>query len=191
MTARLDRREWTVRPCTQTEAVDLIVRAHYAAGAPNTSVARHALVRADNPDKLYGVALWLPPKRRAAESVNRVNPRGVLALSRFVVLDDVPANGESFLLGRSMRLVDRRAWPTLLTYADTRHGHVGTIYRATNWTYLGTVRGSDAWVDPTGVQRGRKRGKRNISAADLIDAGYTRLPPSDKHKFVHHVGATP
>lgn len=183
--SRLRRADWTIRPCSQREAVDLITRGHYAGGAPNTSVARHALVHRDDPDILRGVALWLPPTRRAAESVDRANPRGVLALSRLCVEDDVPWNGASFLLARSMRALDRATWPTLLTYADTRHGHTGAIYLATGWEYLGLVPGSDAWVDANGVQRGRKRGGRNIPAAEMRELGYSRLPPSPKHKFAH------
>jgi hypothetical protein len=184
---RLRRHEWDVRPCTQSEAVDLIERVHYAGGAPNTSVARHALIRRDNPDKIRGVALWLPPTRAAAVTVSD-DPRRVLALSRFVLDDDVPRNGESFLLGRSMRRLDRSTWSTLLTYADTRHGHTGTIYRATGWEYVGLVPGArDAWVDAAGVQRGKKRGGRNLTADEMRALGFRRLPASPKHKYVHRV----
>jgi hypothetical protein len=187
--AGLARSDWAVRACTQAEAVEFIEAVHYAGGAPNTSVARHALVAVDAPGRIRGVALWLPPTRNAALSVDRENPSGVLALSRLCIDEDVPKNGASFLLGRSMRALDAR-WATLLTYADTRHGHTGAIYRATNWQYVGLMPGSDAWRAPDGSQRGRKRGRRNITVAELIDAGYTRLPASPKHKFVYRRGRT-
>lgn len=184
---RLLRAEWRVTPVTQTDAVDLIRRAHYAGGAPNTSVARHGLFPVGS-DKLHGVALWLPPTRRAAESVAPDAPGGVLALSRLVVVDDVPLNGASFLLGASMRLLDRARWPVLLTYADTREGHTGTIYRATNWMCIGPVPGSDAWQHRvTGERRGRKRGARNLSAAEMVAAGFDQLPRLPKIKYVHRV----
>lgn len=177
--------DWDVVPIAHSDAVAFIEGNHYAGGAPNTSVVRHALVRVEILDEILGVALWLPPTRRAAESVDRDNPRGVLALSRLCVAEEVPTNGASFLLGRSMRGIDRHRWPTLLTYADTRHGHTGGIYRATNWEHVGVMPGSDAWIDTNGVQRGRKRGCRNMSAAEMREAGFTRLAPSPKHKFVH------
>jgi len=119
--------------------------------------------------------------------VNRDNPRGVLTLSRLCVAEDVPTNGASFLLGASMRTIDRAAWPTLLTYADTSYGHTGAIYLATNWTRLGEVPGSDAWISPTGERRGRKRGKRNYSTQEMQDMGFSRLPRAPKIKFVHGV----
>lgn len=181
----LRRNEWQVLPVTQAAAVDLISRAHYAGGAPNTSVARHGLFPAGS-DKLHGVALWLPPTRRAAESVAPDSPGGVLALSRLVIVDDVPVNGASFLLGASMRLIDRARWPVLLTYADTRQGHTGAIYRATNWRCLGMVPGADAWQHrTTGERRGRKRGARNLSVTDMVAQGFERLPSAPKIKYVH------
>lgn len=181
----LRRGDWRIRPCTQAEAVDFISRTHYAMGAPNTSVARHGLCALDD-DKLHGVALWLPPTKAAACSVNPDNWQGVLALSRLCIAPGMPTNSASFLLGASMRRIDRVTWPTLLTYADTREGHTGAIYRATNWTCLGEVRGSDAWQHAiTGERRGRKRGGRNLSAAEMGEAGFVRLPTMPKVKFVH------
>lgn len=185
--AHLSRADYRVTSCTQTEAREFIERTHYAGGCPNTSVYRHALRSVFNDEKLLGVAMWLPPTRRAAESVNRVNPRGVLALTRLCVVDGMPTNSASFLLGRSMRLVDRDIWPTLLTYADTREGHTGAIYKATNWACLGEVPGSDSWQHAiTGERRGRKRGKRNLSAVEMAEAGFVRLPAMPKIKYVHH-----
>lgn len=185
MTPRLRATDWTVEWCSQMQAAEFIEALHYAGGAPNTSVARHGLFRRDDPMTMYGVAMWLPPTKRAAESVCPENWRGVLALTRLCVAPDVPTNGTSFLLGRSMQQLDRAVWHTLLTYADTRQGHTGAIYRATNWTYVGMVPGSDAWVDARGIQRGRKRGGRNLSSDEMRTLGFTRLAPSPKHKFIH------
>lgn len=185
--AKLQRAEWMVTPCKHAEAVSFIEEIHYAGGAPNTSVARHAL-RPVGGFRVMGVALWLPPTKPAAASVSD-NHRGVLALSRLCVHPDAPKNAASFLLGRSMRLIDRSRWPVLLTYADTAMGHTGAIYLATNWTRLGEVPGSDNWIDANGVRRGRKRGGRNIPAREMRELGYTRLPARPKVKFVHRVVA--
>jgi hypothetical protein len=184
---RLRRGEWRVEPLEQSEAVAFLERVHYSGGAPNTSVARHGLRRADG-GELRGVALWLPPIRQAALSVHPGDPRGVLALSRLAVDDEVPVNGASFLLAASMRALDRSRWPVLLTYADTRHGHTGAIYRATGWRHLGLVPGSSghAWQHPgTGEHRSQKRGKVNTPAAVMRAAGFERLPTMPKHKYVH------
>jgi hypothetical protein len=109
----------------------------------------------------------------------------VLALSRFAVDAEVPSNGASFLLGQSMRAVNRRRWPILLTYADTAEGHTGAIYRATNWRCLGLVPAGDSWVTPDGRMMGRKRGGHTYTVAEMVAAGFVRRPTAPKWKFVH------
>ena len=137
-----------------------------------------------------GAALWIPPTRSAAEAL-LTNGRGdddwqgVLSLSRLVVDPALPPNAASVLLGRSMRLIDRTRWHTLVTYADTNQGHTGAIYRATNWTCDGPVPAGDVWVNQIGEQRGRKRGGRTMTAAQMEAAGFTRQPAAPKIRFVH------
>jgi hypothetical protein len=86
-----------------------------------------------------------------------------------------------------MKLIDRDRWHTLLTYADTAHGHTGAIYKATNWQSLGEVPAGDVWIDPDGVQVGRKRGGKCYKKAEMEAMGCTRLPSHPKIKFVHRV----
>lgn len=158
-TTRLATKDWQVFSLPQHgEAVAFLRAVHYGKGAPNTSTYRHGLYRAGVlVGDLMGVALWIPPTRAAAASVDE-QWTGVLALSRFAVHPEAPKNAASYLLAASMRHIDRHRWPTLLTYADTAHGHTGAIYRATNWECLGETPAGDVWVDRGGVQRGRKRG---------------------------------
>ena len=183
----LRRGEWLVMAIDHDRAVEFIEDMHYAQGAPNTSVARHGLFR-NGSSELVGVAMWLPPTKNAARTVAGEEWRSVLALTRLALHDDVPTNGASFLLGASMRQLDRRRWPWLLTYADSSQGHLGMIYKATNWTYLGPWPAGDTWVNAEGEQRGRKRGGRNLSVGEMRAGGFEKRPAGVKHKYVHHVG---
>lgn len=185
----LVRSQWRVEPVPHAVAVDLIERHHYSRGAPNTGQT-HGLLRAgfELGLDLWGAVLWLPPTKTAAVSVAGDHWHGVLACSRLVVRPDAPRNAASYLLAASMRLVDRARWPILLTYADTAQGHDGAIYRATGWECLGPVKGGDVWLDADGRQRGRKRGARNIPAAELLATGHTRQPSLPKIKYVHRKG---
>lgn len=50
----------------------------------------------------------------------------------------------------------KKAWPTLsiiVSYADPMQGHDGAIYRAGNWTYLGTTPASTVFLSPDGKMR--------------------------------------
>lgn len=66
----------------------------------------------------------------------------VYELNRVWVADDVPANGESFLVGNTLKLLDREI---IVSFSDTSVGHVGYIYQATNFLYCGL---SAKFTDP-------------------------------------------
>ncbi len=174
------RTDYTVMPCTHAEAAAAVVSWHYAKGCSKTAVAAHAL--RNQQGELVGAALWLPPTKVAAQSVEPYHWRNVLALSRLVVAPTEPKNAASLLLGQSIRLLPKR-WHTLLTYADSRQGHVGTIYKATNWIDLGEVPGGQAWADQTGKQVAL-RATTSRTVAEMLALGHVRLPPSVKRKFV-------
>lgn len=69
-------------------------------------------------------------------------------LGRFVLLDDVPGNGETWFLGRCFELLKPEGLRGVLSFSDPlprraasgqliTPGHVGTIYQAFNGLYLG------------------------------------------------------
>ena len=84
-----------------------------------------------------------------------------------------------------MRLIDRSRWPVLVTYADTRLGHTGAIYKATNWRCDGEVPAGDVWIGKGGEQRGRKRGPRTLLASEMRELGFIRASPMPKIRYVH------
>jgi len=134
-----------------------------------------------------GVAVWLPPTRVAAESVNRENWRRVLSLTRLAVHPDVATNGASFLMGRSIRIIRQAGeWLSLVTYADHFMGHSGAIYQATNWQFVGDMKGSPRWEDAEGRQVARKS---TVSRNDqeMRDLGYRNVGTFGKRKFVMHL----
>lgn len=182
--------EWEIRPAQQAEAEALCRAYHYSQSCPNTGTYRHALQPAADPfAAAMGIAVWIPPTRTAGVHIaGEERCQMVLALSRLVVCPEIPTNGASFLLGRSMRLIDRERWPVLVTYADTAQGHTGAIYKATNWRCDGPVAAGDVW-ERDGELRGRKRGGRTFTAGEMRAAGFTRRPDLPKIRFVHEVTA--
>lgn len=72
-------------------------------------------------------------------------PDNVIELRRLCCIDDTPRNAESFLIGRSLRLL-RRLWNNrgiVVSYADKEYGHQGTIYKASNFEMVGEVKGAN------------------------------------------------
>lgn len=65
-----------------------------------------------------------------------------LELNRLALLDECPKNSESQFIGWTLRWLKKHtASKAVISYADPRFLHVGTIYRASNFTYLGHERG--------------------------------------------------
>jgi hypothetical protein len=131
-----------------------------------------------------GVAWWIPPTKNAAIATF---PEGawqrVLSLSRFVLEEDVPKNGASFLLGRSTRLVKQSgAWDCLVTYADEWQGHLGTMYRAAGWEYVGLTRPERVYT-VNGRMTARKAGPKTRTHAEMLELGAELVGSFPKHKF--------
>jgi hypothetical protein len=104
-----------------------------------------------------------------------------------VVLPEVPANACSFLMGRSIKLIEQDGrFVSLVTYADESEGHTGAIYRATNWEYVGKTAAIPKWVDANGRQVAVKATKSRTKA-EMEALGYVIKGRYRKHKFVLHL----
>lgn len=140
-----------------TTAKRFVVTHHYEGSYPAARV-RVGLYRRD---ELVGVAVFSQP---ANDLSLRPLPGGSaenVQLGRFVLLDDVPANGETWFLARAFELLRADGFAGVVSFSDpmprtsadgrvTFRGHVGTIYQAFNGVYLGRARGDVLKLLPDG-----------------------------------------
>jgi len=102
---------------------------------------------------------------------------GWYEIKRLAMSPSCPHNSESRFIGRTISLLRKRcSVKGIVTYADAGYGHVGTIYKAAGFRYLGlTAAKTDFWVgnENVGQRRGGIRGK----------IGEWR-PRSRKHLFI-------
>ena len=180
---RLRRSEWEVRTVDLATAQALVRQHHYSGGGANTATYRHGLFRKED-DQCLGVAWWIPPTKTAANATYPDDWRGVLALTRLAIAPEVPKNGASFLLGASMKMIDRIRWPCLVTYADEMQGHTGAIYRATNWEYCGMTAKEATWFK-NGRMVARKAGPKTRTRDEMLALGCEMVGCFAKHKFRH------
>ena len=174
-----------------TTAKTFVEREHYAHSYP-AARERFGLYRRG---ALVGVAVFSVPVRPA---VLRPCPADVAAeLGRFVLLDGVPANGESWFLAECFARLRREGYAGVVSFSDpeprtaldgtvTFRGHVGTIYQATNARYVGRSKPDTIHLLPDGTElarrglvkvRKRERGWRYV-VARLVAAG-ARPPTED------------
>ncbi len=141
----IDTRRYEVAAIPDDRTAKAFVVAHHYSGSYPAARARVGLYRRG---ELVGVAVVSHPAR---ESVLALFPGERLEgaeLGRFVLRDDVEANGETWFLARCFELLRRRGLAWLLSHSDPAErasaagavvfgGHVGTIYQAHNAAYLG------------------------------------------------------
>jgi len=120
-----------VVPLDKAEAQRLVVANHYL--HRRTGISYCFGLRED--EVIAGVVTFgCPPSRHLQISACKTDPSLVVELNRLWVDDVMPRNTESWFLARALKLL-----PPLIvvSYADTKFGHFGHVYRAANFHYAG------------------------------------------------------
>lgn len=121
------------------------VEAHHYSGSWVADRVRVGLHR--GPD-LVGVAVFSVPMTYRVFDCLTCPVAEAVELGRLVLLDDVPANGESWFLARCFELLRGDGFAGVVSFSDpvrrtdingrpVFQGHVGTCYQASNAVYLG------------------------------------------------------
>lgn len=122
---------FTVSAIEHKTARDIVEKEHYLHRKPPVSYAYGLF---DEKKIIGAVTFGTPPSRHLQMSACPENPGLVVELNRLWVHDLGPENGESWFLGRALRLLPPRI---VVSYADTTYGHMGYVYRAANFKYAG------------------------------------------------------
>jgi hypothetical protein len=84
--------------------------------------------------EIIGGAVYGPPRHAASYG------DGVVDLRRFALEEEAPKNTESYFLGKTLQHIRKnKLAEKVLTFADETQGHMGTIYKACNFKYLGAT----------------------------------------------------
>lgn len=188
-------RAYEVAPILEDGPARAFVLAHHYAASYPAARFRFGLYRAA---ELVGVAVFSVPvqTRALAPIIDFAAASEAVELGRFVLLDDVPANGETWTIARCFELLRTEGIAGVVSFSDPEPrttadgrlvfpGHVGTIYQASNATYLGRARRDTLRLLPDGTAfhnraaakvRNRERGWRYASA--LLER-HGAPPPGD------------
>lgn len=120
------------------------IEQHHYSGTYPAARRRYGLYRAEG---LVGVAVFSQPVNNLTLAVLGCPGAGI-ELGRFVLLDEVPANGETWFLARCFELLHSDGLEGVVSFADpvartsvdgatVFAGHIGTIYQAFNAVYVG------------------------------------------------------
>lgn len=121
-----------IRKITYAQAMKIVIEKHYLHRKAPCSFAFGLF----DGDEIMGVICYGTPSsaplRRGLCGDEEKN--NVIELTRLWVDDRVGKNGESYLIGNTIPLVDKEI---IVSFAEIQQGHVGLVYQATNWIYTG------------------------------------------------------
>jgi hypothetical protein len=177
-----------VRPIPLTLARTMVEKHHYLHSLPGgTRLAFGVFVES----RLLGAITLGAGPFNAPSLVARATSDDYLTLTRLWLSDDLLPNSESRCIGTVLRLLRKHTSISfLLSYADPSQGHLGTIYQATNWLYIGMSEPMPLYD----LGDGKARHSRSVShaygshsVAHLRRHGVpvTLLPQTAKHRYLY------
>ncbi len=129
--------DYTVEICERRDISSFIEEHHYSQSI-NGVMAKYSFKLLDREGILIGAALFGSLGMANAWRKYGEIPEDVLELRRLVLIDDTKRNAESFFIGAMLRWLRKNTLvKIIISYADPNHGHIGTIYRASNFKCLG------------------------------------------------------
>lgn len=120
----ISKEDYTVRGIDYEMAMDVVISNHYL---HRRSPCSRAYGLYDKTERLKGVIVYgVPSSYSLLKGIcGEEEASNVYELNRLWVSEDVPLNGESFLVANSLKLLDKEI---VVSYADSGHGHIGYIY---------------------------------------------------------------
>ncbi len=146
-----DPARYGVQPITDPAAKAFVTQLHYSGSYPAATQRYGLFDLAGQAARLVGAAvLSVPASRSVLTAVfPSLEPYSEsIELGRFVLRDEVPANGESWFLAEVRRLAAAAGVRGIVSFSDpvartttdgrvVMPGHVGVIYQASNAVYTG------------------------------------------------------
>jgi len=133
---------WKVIACERKDISAFIEQWHYSKSI-NGCIADYCFALIDNHGEMkgalfYGRMAMANQWKRFADCESKV-----IELRRLACVDDTPKNAESFLIGRSLRMLKKTSHAkVVVSYADKEHGHSGVVYKASNFKQLEDIAGA-------------------------------------------------
>lgn len=133
--------QYSIREIDYRTAMNAVINYHYLHRKAPCSKAFGLFVDSALKGVIcYGTPSSAPLRKGIAGIENAFN---VIELTRLWVCDSVPRNGESFLIGNTIRKCGKEI---VVSFAEIDQGHIGTVYQATNWIYTGLSAKRTNWT---------------------------------------------
>jgi hypothetical protein len=157
--------------------MDMIINYHYLHRKAACSYSFGLLEK--ETDRMIGVVIYgMPASHNVCRGIcGEEESNNVIELTRLWIEDSTPKNVESFLVGNTIKKINKEI---IISYSEIEQGHVGTVYQATNFIYTGLTekRTNRIKID------GSNENKHNRHAAyDKKDTKLVDRPR--KHRYIY------
>lgn len=148
---------WTVKSVQRKDIKDFIETWHYS-GSINGCISDYCFALFKPCGEMAGAMFFGRMAMANQWKKFSDNKDNVIELRRLCCIDDTPKNTESYFIGKSLKLL-KKYWCEgknkgknkciVVSYADKEYGHIGTIYKATNFKMIGEIKGAKViiWGD--------------------------------------------
>lgn len=176
------KEQYDIRQIDYKTAMKMVVDNHYLHRKAPCSFA-YGLFDLD--DILVGVVVYgtpssAPLRRGVCGDDEKDN---VIELTRLWIADGVGKNAESYLIGNTMKKVNKEI---LVSYAERDQGHLGIVYQATNWIYTGLSAKRSNWT-VKGIDKHCQTIADKYTSAELKEKygdDFTLVDRPRKHRYV-------
>ena len=169
------KEDYFIKKISYKEAMEIVVKYHYLHRVAPCSMAFGLFQKKDN--KIIGVITYgVSSSSTLLKGIcGQDEMHNVYELTRLWIRDGTPCNAESFLIGNTLKKLDKEI---IVSFSEKDVGHVGTVYQATNFIFCGL---STAFTDP--VVKGLE-GKHHSTFAHGMTVKEIKEKWGDDVKFV-------
>jgi hypothetical protein len=170
-----------------TKVRNLIASGHYSGRCPT---GKYYVSLRDRKGELLGGAVFSVTSYPGVPSSVWIdgNQQNTVELRRFYLKDHVGTNAESWFLSKALKTLPPEV-EVVVSFADPAFGHVGVIYQATNFCYLGTTKDDYHYVASNGtyvhkrVPWNRSRSSGLTEEDQAIDMGLILVRDPPKYRY--------
>lgn len=146
-TSSLNVKDIKVELCNIKEIKEYVEKNHYSHNINGVKISYCFKICLNN--KIVGGIIFGKISTKAWKRFSDSEEK-VCELRRFVLDDNLGKNSESRILGICLRWIKNndKNIEIIVSYADPKYGHSGTIYKASNFKYLGLTKKDKGFLDP-------------------------------------------
>ena len=133
-------RDFEVMLCSRKEIADFIEYWHYSKNV-NGLTTDYCFKLLDSNKNIIGGMIYGKIAMANVWKKYAKNENQLIELKRLCCIDNTPKNTESYFIGHTLRWLKKNTLiEKVISYADTTYLHQGTIYKASNFKYLGMTK---------------------------------------------------